>query len=51
MECEDCNGKGTVEYGPVCGMPASMCCGGCYQTVICETCDGSGKIEIINEED
>lgn len=34
--CEDCNGEGYTEYGPVCSKPASMCCGGCYQKIECE---------------
>ena len=51
MEGPEGDGQGSYEYGPVCSMPASMCCGGCYKTTICETCDGSGEVEIINEKD
>lgn len=45
MECKECFGSGTYEVGPNCSMPASSCCGGCYETVRCETCNGTGKIE------
>lgn len=35
-ECQDCYGERFVEIGPICNMPASMCCGGCYQKVECD---------------
>jgi hypothetical protein len=44
VECPECYGKGTLEYGPECYLPASMCCGGCYKTVTCEYCDGTGEM-------
>lgn len=44
-ECNVCNGNGYVEVGPVCGMPASFCCGGCYENIECENCEGIGRIE------
>lgn len=45
MECKECFGSGTYEIGPNCSIPASSCCGGCYETIKCETCNGTGKIE------
>jgi hypothetical protein len=44
MECKNCFGSGTYEVGPNCSMPASACCGGCYETVKCEMCNGTGKV-------
>ena len=46
IDCQECGGEGTVEVGPVCFKPASMCCGGCYQTHKCEDCDGVGYKEV-----
>lgn len=34
--CQDCEGEGYTEYGPTCSLPASMCCGGCYEKIECE---------------
>lgn len=34
--CQKCYGDGVVESGPFCSMPASECCGGCYEQVSCE---------------
>jgi hypothetical protein len=45
MMCEECSGQGYVEIGPDCDRPASMCCGGCYKKVKCETCKGKGYEE------
>lgn len=45
FQCEDCD-EGFQEYGPVCNKPASMCCGGCFEKVKCEECDGSGEKEV-----
>lgn len=42
-KCETCNGEGEIEIGPICGMPASYCCGGCYQYEKCEECEGTGE--------
>ena len=47
-ECPECNGEGTIEYGPICYKPASMCCGGCYQETTCEVCSGDGIMELDN---
>lgn len=49
--CTECDGEGTVEIGPTCWKPASMCCGGCYETHRCEECDGTGKIETECDEE
>lgn len=40
--CEWCEGEGRVKIGPNCSMPASMCCGGCYEEVKCDKCNGTG---------
>lgn len=50
VECDDCYGSGSYDIGPECNSPASECCGGCYRTVECETCNGSGEI-LIEEDD
>jgi len=42
--CPECDGEGHYESGPECSRPASECCGGCYKTYKCETCDGGGKV-------
>lgn len=46
MECKECFGSGYYDVGPSCDKPASMCCGGCYKTVECETCNGTGEIDM-----
>lgn len=43
--CPECD-EGCVEIGPECSRPASNCCGGCFRKEKCETCDGSGLINI-----
>jgi hypothetical protein len=45
QECTDCYGEGECEVGPACSMPANMCCGGCYTTEVCYTCEGAGVVE------
>jgi hypothetical protein len=50
-QCEECEGQGYYSIGPECGYPASMCCGGCYKEVTCNTCEGSGKVLTEEEED
>ncbi len=45
MICEDCEGNGYVYSGPSCDSPASECCGGCYELLDCETCNGKGEID------
>jgi len=44
--CSTCDGSGTVEVGPDCSKPPSLCCGGCFRTEPCpecgeDTCDDS----------
>jgi hypothetical protein len=47
--CEDCDGEGTISIGPICNYPASMCCGGCYKDIRCDSCNGRGEIEDLND--
>lgn len=42
--CEPCDGDGRFEVYIDCGKPASICCGGCSETVECPDCDGKGFI-------
>jgi DnaJ-class molecular chaperone len=42
-ECDTCQGSGVTSYVK-CGMPASNCCGGCYESEECDECEGSGSI-------
>lgn len=44
-DCEHCD-DGTREEMKACFKPASMCCGGCSETIQCVECDGSGVIEL-----
>lgn len=46
IECTGCNGDGTYEDGPDCSRPTSDCCGGCFQTKVCDDCSGSGELEV-----
>lgn len=47
--CKDCDGEGTISIGPNCNYPASMCCGGCYDDIECDSCNGRGEIEDIDD--
>ena len=47
--CKECDGEGEFETQKDCGKPASICCGGCTQDVICSVCNGSG-LEVIDRE-
>lgn len=38
VPCKECGGDGYLDVGPECDRPASMCCGGCYTTQVCEHC-------------
>ena len=50
LECFECGGTGYVDSTyPVCFKPASECCGGCYENVECEYCDGCGDIYALDE--
>jgi len=46
MECKECFGSGYYEVGPECDRVASMCCGGCYKKVKCQTCNGTGEMKM-----
>lgn len=48
--CEHCEGEGTISIGPKCSYPASMCCGGCYEDIECDECNGSGFIYVEVED-
>lgn len=43
--CENCDGDGVVDEFNCSVGSASLCCGGCYKEVSCETCNGSGEVE------
>ena len=47
VTCPDCE-DGYVEVRENCSLPASMCCGGCTKIEVCETCEGSAEIDIID---
>jgi len=44
ITCEACDGDGQIEVYIDCGKPASICCGGCSETVDCPDCDGTGHL-------
>lgn len=48
--CPDCYGEGCQEHLWDCMKPASVCCGGCTTKVKCETCNGTGEVELEEEE-
>ena len=45
IDCEDCNGTGTVDKLDCSVGSASECCGGCYKEITCNTCGGSGETD------
>ena len=45
VDCDECNGDGTIESYYDCGKVASMCCGGCTKTGACQECNGTGSVE------
>lgn len=47
LDCLECEGTGEIEVDnrQFCGKPASDCCGGCYDTYQCDSCDGVGKMD------
>ena len=47
IPCNICEGTGDTEVGPICWKPASECCGGCYETIACTSCEQTGYISII----
>lgn len=50
IECDECDGVGTVDVQQECGRVASMCCGGCFETIECNECDGTGKLHKMIDE-
>lgn len=53
IECPDCRGEGEEwhDTSHQCTyQPWQECCGGCGYYVQCDKCEGSGKIEIEEEE-
>lgn len=49
VTCEECAGEGGFEDGPRCGGRCDWC-GGCYDDVMCEACQGVGEVEDDEEE-
>lgn len=47
IECENCN-EGMMDIMD-CKDWSNECCGGCYKTVRCDECNGTGLIEIEEE--
>lgn len=53
IECPECRGEGEVweDTSHSCNyQPWQECCGGCGDYVKCDECDGTGEIEIDEEE-
>lgn len=51
IECFECGGDGTYySTYPNCSKPATECCGGCYDLLECDYCEGTGEIHPINDE-
>lgn len=49
-ECPDCEeGQVYVDTSSSCGTYRGDCCGGCGHDEECETCNGTGEIEIEDE--
>jgi hypothetical protein len=50
-ECPDCeDGAYYEDTSNSCSVPIGDCCGGCGHMIRCETCYGTGEIEIEIEE-
>lgn len=47
IDCQECEGTGSVLVGPICFKPASECCGGCFEELSCNICDGYGTVDTI----
>jgi hypothetical protein len=43
-ECETCEGTGCIERLS-CTNWSNECCGGCYDEIMCEECNGTGYEE------
>lgn len=50
IDCKECD-EGKLEVGPICNRPASNCCGGCFETHQCDTCEGSGTLYVKLDHD
>jgi len=50
MKCSNCNGIGTVEIMN-CNDYSNNCCGGCYITMMCDDCQGTGNIHSEDDEE
>ena len=46
IDCDECNGNGTVEEMDCRTGSASLCCGGCVKDVCCERCNGTGELGV-----
>jgi DnaJ-class molecular chaperone len=48
-ECDQCNGTGEMDVLN-CFTNTNECCGGCFKTIECHECDGTGMItKLISE--
>lgn len=50
MKCSNCDGVGTVEIMN-CHDYSNECCGGCYITMICDDCQGTGDVYSEDDEE
>ena len=44
QECSQCGGEGGFDDGPHCTGRCDWC-GGCYDQIQCERCEGSGEVD------
>jgi len=49
MKCLNCDGVGTVEIMN-CHDYSNECCGGCYITMMCDDCQGTGNVYSEDED-
>ena len=49
MKCLNCDGVGTVEVMN-CHDYSNECCGGCYITMMCDDCQGTGNVYSEDED-
>ena len=50
MKCSNCDGVGTVEIMN-CHDYSNECCGGCYITMMCDDCQGTGNVYSENDDE
>jgi hypothetical protein len=50
MKCSNCDGVGTVEIMN-CHDYSNECCGGCYITMMCDDCQGTGDVYSEDDEE